>query len=421
MLRTKENIFENNYTKYTNDINNPIKAKTNKIRITAAKLGHILTKEERNFIREKLYKLENKKRFTKSEKQRALAYLIKLANTLDKKEKYQHSDHDDQDYFGIRDIDHLFTTIDDTDYYKPILTRESFNGKYQYYELRGEIYKNSSLKQYISTITPEIAELIRNKSTNQNEQKMQLTMNINFMHTTDPNKNRNFYVKSDNVQIRPGSNINDALIKLLESFSNNYQKEEQILRNGSNYTFESVDMRAIHFHDIELKRGSSYIDSHKRIKNKKVTINPKNLKDSNCFQYAIIAALHHQDIRNNIERITKLKSFINNYNWKYINFPAGPHDWNKFERYNNNIALNILSVPHINEKINIQYKSDHNCKQKNQVVLLMITDNNKNWHYLAVKSISRLFRGITSNNNGDFYCLNSLHSFRTDNALKKHK
>ena len=100
LFRTKENIFENNYTKYTNnDTNDPIKAKINKIRITAAKLGHILTKEERNFIREKLYKLENKKRFTKSEKQRALAYLIELANTLDKKEKYQHSDHDDQDYF----------------------------------------------------------------------------------------------------------------------------------------------------------------------------------------------------------------------------------------------------------------------------------------------------------------------------------
>ena len=160
LFRTKENIFENNYTKYTNnDTNDPIKAKINKIRITAAKLGHILTKEERNFIREKLYKLENKKRFTKSEKQRALAYLIELANTLDKKEKYQHSDHDDQDYFGIRDIENLFTTIDDIDYYKPILTREPFNGKCQYYELRGERYKNLSLKQYISTITPEIAEI----------------------------------------------------------------------------------------------------------------------------------------------------------------------------------------------------------------------------------------------------------------------
>ena len=51
----------------------------------------------------------------------------------------------------------------------------------------------------------------------------------------------------------------------------------------------------------------------------------------------------------------------------------------------------------------------------------MITDNNENWHYLAVKSISRLFRGITSNHDGDFYCLNCRHSFRTDIALKKHK
>ena len=48
----------------------------------------------------------------------------------------------------------------------------------------------------------------------------------------------------------------------------------------------------------------------------------------------------------------------------------------------------------------------------------MITDNNENWHYLAVKSISRLFRGIASNHDGDFYCLNCMHSFRTDNALK---
>ena len=51
----------------------------------------------------------------------------------------------------------------------------------------------------------------------------------------------------------------------------------------------------------------------------------------------------------------------------------------------------------------------------------MITDNEGNWHYLAIKSISRLFRGFTSNNNGDHYCLNCLHSYRTENALKNHE
>ena len=56
------------------------------------------------------------------------------------------------------------------------------------------------------------------------------------------------------------------------------------------------------------------------------------------------------------------------------------------------------------------------------------------WHYVALKSVrttdgfnrpirslSRLFRGITANNNGDFYCLGFLHSFRTDNALKRYE
>ena len=63
----------------------------------------------------------------------------------------------------------------------------------------------------------------------------------------------------------------------------------------------------------------------------------------------------------------------------------------------------------------------------------MITDG-KNWHYLALKSVgtpngyncpmrsfSRLFRGIASNNIGDYYCSERFHSYRTNNSLKKHE
>ena len=50
-----------------------------------------------------------------------------------------------------------------------------------------------------------------------------------------------------------------------------------------------------------------------------------------------------------------------------------------------------------------------------------MTDGSTNWHYLAIKNISGLLRGITSNHNGDFYCLNCLHSYRTKSKLKKHE
>ena len=65
--------------------------------------------------------------------------------------------------------------------------------------------------------------------------------------------------------------------------------------------------------------------------------------------------------------------------------------------------------------------SKYNHEHDNKVILLMITDEDENWPYLAVKSISRLLKGITSNHIGDFYCLNCFHSHRTKVALKKHE
>ena len=105
----------------------------------------------------------------------------------------------------------------------------------------------------------------------------------------------------------------------------------------------------------------------------------------------------------------------------------------KFEQNNKTIALNISYVPHNKKGIGVAYRSIYNREHENQVVLLMITNGEK-FHYLALKSIptndgynrpirslSRLFRGITSNHNGDFYCMGCLSSFRTNNALKKHE
>ena len=53
--------------------------------------------------------------------------------------------------------------------------------------------------------------------------------------------------------------------------------------------------------------------------------------------------------------------------------------------------------------------NQNNLTRKKQVILLMITDGEK-WHYTAVKRLSGLLRGVTGNNNGDFYCLNCFHT-----------
>ena len=143
--------------------------------------------------------------------------------------------------------------------------------------------------------------------------------------------------------------------------------------------------------------------------------------EDNCFQNALNDSLDYQTIKTHPERISKLKPDINKYNWKDIKFPSDKEDWKKFEQNNKEIALNILFVPLNKKEIRPAYVSKHNHKRKNQVILLTITDDGERWHYLAVRSLSTLLRGISSSNNGDFYCLNCFHSCRTLNKLKRHE
>ena len=87
---------------------------------------------------------------------------------------------------------------------------------------------------------------------------------------------------------------------------------------------------------------------------------------------------------------------------------------------NNEIAINILYVPHNTRKIQVAYKSKQNLTCDKQVILLMITDGEK-WHYLTVKNLPGLLRGITSTHKEDFYCLNCFHFYRTKNKLEAPK
>ena len=84
-------------------------------------------------------------------------------------------------------------------------------------------------------------------------------------------------------------------------------------------------------------------------KSNKKNKNPKN-NDDNCFQYALTVALNHKQIKTHPERISKNKPFIDQHNWKEIDFPShsGKYlfirfpDWKTFEQNNQTITLIIL-------------------------------------------------------------------------------
>ena len=87
---------------------------------------------------------------------------------------------------------------------------------------------------------------------------------------------------------------------------------------GSEFVFYSIDLLCYKLHKKKsLNRGGSYIDSPEWLKNIKATINPKN-NDDNYFQYTLTVALNYQNVKKDIQRISKIKLFIDQYNWKEI-------------------------------------------------------------------------------------------------------
>ena len=154
-------------------------------------------------------------------------------------------------------------------------------------------------------------------------------------------------------------------------------------------------------------------------KNKKAVINLQN-KDKECFKWAAIAALHHEDIKQNSERISLPRPYENQYNWKGLEFPVSIKKIDKFENNNPGIAVNVLFSNNKSQNIYTIRRSEHNMECKKQVNILMIEDGGKR-HYTAIKNISRLLSKLNGRTRREYhYWMNCLNGFRTASAREKH-
>ena len=182
--------------------------------------------------------------------------------------------------------------------------------------------------------------------------KIQLIAEINFI-SLKPGSDETcvMYTRSDNEEFMNGDDTNEIIKSLFESFLQGFEENLQEKMRGSDFEFDGINFFNYNFNKTSIYRGGSYIDSQKWFKDKKSTINPRN-NNLKCFQYAVTLALNFDNINNHPEKLSKLRPFIDQYNWKDIEFPQTNKDWKKFE-LNNKVALNILYIPHNTKKYNL--------------------------------------------------------------------
>ena len=142
------------------------------------------------------------------------------------------------------------------------------------------------------------------------------------------------HTRIDNIEIMIGKDDDEIIEDLFKSFLQKYEENLQNKIRRSHLEFDGINFLYYDSNKISLNRGGSDIDSPKWLKDKKSTINPRN-NDDKFFQYAV--TLNLDKINKHPQRISKIKPFIDQYNWKDIDFPSTSKDWKKLG-LNNGIA-----------------------------------------------------------------------------------
>ena len=295
-----------------------------------------------------------------------------------------------------------------------------------YRSFRSPGLPKTDVDTYIEKITPYMKTLINQQIREMASAKAQLCMWIKWKREDIHGEVHEIIVEkafnSKMMEIFQGSNIDEILEKMFTYIKT--QIENPALPK-SGFTLDSIMHLDISFHELQLTRGSTYINLPAWIANKKAVINPQNQKDEECFKWAVIAALHHEEIDFHPERISKLKPYSDLYNWKGLKFPVAVNQIEKFEKNNLDIAVNVLYLHSpkegkIRDKIAILRRSDGNTSRSKVVNLLLITDGEKR-HYTAIKSLSRLLSKENANSKRAYhYCPNCLQAFRTEKSRDTH-
>ena len=173
------------------------------------------------------------------------------------------------------------------------------------------------------------------------------------------------------------SDINDLIERMLAYIK---AQTENPKFPESCFTLDKIMYLYVKFHRLVLAWGSSYIELLGQIKSKKAVINPQN-RDEECFKWATIAALHHEEIKKDINeyRISKLRSYENQYNWEGLEFPVSIKNNDQFQKNNPGMTVNVLFSTKKNQNIYTARRSGRNVKCKKQINLLMIVDGEKRY------------------------------------------
>ena len=196
-----------------------------------------------------------------------------------------------------------------------------------------------------------------------------------------------FYIHKDNAYFQSDTHINakntNVKVILKDMIKEIMARLSMYQENGSDWYFKEVVRLEIHVVEYKTMKGETYIPLPAFVKNKNAIINIKN-EDDKCFLWSFPRYLHPIEVHG--ERISDLKKYVNELNFKENKFPVKVKDITKFEKLNPFLPkINVFSIDDNNKVYPLivnQKKSNKNCKNdcKQTIDLFFHSDGEKE-HY----------------------------------------
>lgn len=214
---------------------------------------------------------------------------------------------------------------------------------------------------------------------------------------------------------------NDIQEQIDSAYDKIIERLELFEREASGWTVSNVMDLNLLTASYNPLAASSHIPTPDYIAGSRAIVNIENFDTDNCFSYCIAAHIHPaQDHKYRPSHYTR---YLRELNMDGISYPVPIKQVSKFERQNENIAVNVLSWDEDDRTIVPIYST--NFRNREHIVNLFLisqtdTDGNSKHHYTLVNHLSRLLNRFGNSRNKSYPCPYCLHRFTSQILLDNH-
>ena len=249
--------------------------------------------------------------------------------------------------------------------------------------------------EFFSNAEPLIQDTLSALRDDNHFSKIAFSMNCTYKkkddEETEEEKNYFHHIGSEIEQNINIDTVQDQFNAQIATFN---KKGTGFWLSNVKYLEMNITSRYTISHHVGSMSGPVTLPKSLKGKNAVINVQLNSQNENECFKYAILAALHSNEVKINKSRSSLYHKFASNYNWTNIKFPATTEDTIKFQRQNPGIFINLFTYENDTSKLICPAKIPQNETElkggKFINIMAVYIKEKDTYHYVAVTHINRL-------------------------------